>query len=91
MCAYPSYPPRPSGDFDGGISDTMIVTEARLVSVPETDPRQALLWGAFSCDPQLHMPSSHAKGTAKQGEGAEDLQPELLLERTSKFTSARNL
>ncbi len=68
----------------------MKVTEARLVSVPETDPRQAL-WGAFGCDPHLHMPSSHAKGTAKQGEGAEDLQPELFLERRNCRASARKL
>ena len=91
MCAYPRYPPHPSGDFGGGISDTMIVTEARLVSVPETDPRQDLLWGAFGCDPQLHMLSSHAKGPAKQGEGAEDLQPELFLERRNFRASARKL
>ena len=69
----------------------MTVTEARLLSVPETDTRQALLWGALGYDPRLHLTSSHAKGTAKQGECAEHLQPELLLERRNCRASARKL
>ena len=53
------YHPHLSGGFDGGISDTMIVTEARLGSVPETDPLQDHILGAFRCDPLPHLPSSH--------------------------------